>query len=406
MDKVTVSICAILLCGTVIMLRQVAPAPPAATLPASQGALMADGKRLNLLDGLDHEYRTIAARLRGAFVNVFVDRVEPEIANVEFAGTLIDGEGHVVIPASGVEGSAGISRIYVKTLDNRSFAAELYTYFPKAPVAILKLAGPSLPTPPRVAASVDVRVGDTVAVVSHTLGLEGSTNFGTVSGVGRRLPRIPDIDLLQTTIDYVSGMPGGVAGNRYGEIIGIAIGGPELVDWSQVTYFNVPSGMDAGTSGPPSAPGAGLRIGTPGTTQRTEVRTVRAPGVSLILPIEPILQFLREFHSSVQGTDPAAKADGRPLVGFVLNERLDPVLRSHLIFGSDGGLVVDEVLEGTPAMRAGIKKNDIIIRAGGSNVGSNLEFTQKLMSVAATGVLRLELIRDGKWMATEVSLSQ
>ncbi|MBI3819568.1 MAG: serine protease [Planctomycetes bacterium] len=357
-----------------------------AAAPASRPA--------TLLEQMDAERRALAEKLRPASVVVTVLLKD---SSVEFSGVLLDGNGRIAVPSSGVENKDDAS-IWVRASDGLKYSARYVANFPNAPVAILQLSGDAsaFPKAPAIAAPNDTAVGDTVAVIANVLGMDGTTIFGSVSGARRNLKRFPGVELMQTTVDSVnySGSQGGAVGNRRGEIVGMVLGGSEITDWSLVTVYTV------GTPVPAKSAEETVPVNTTQQVTRTEIRALRVPGVSIVLPIG----YLTDFVSGNPAVATASRSPLEPRVGFVLNERIDELTRSQLRLPLNQGLVVESVLEGMPAKRAGILMNDIITKICGVAVGTNLQFHTKLLECAGSGKVVIEFIRAGAVREIEVSV--
>jgi membrane-associated protease RseP (regulator of RpoE activity) len=72
-----------------------------------------------------------------------------------------------------------------------------------------------------------------------------------------------------------------------------------------------------------------------------------------------------------------------------------PVLRTHLQLAEDMGIVVEVVLEESPAEKAGLRKHDIILRANGNAV-HGMDVLQAQVNEYGEKPIELELIRLGK----------
>ena len=71
------------------------------------------------------------------------------------------------------------------------------------------------------------------------------------------------------------------------------------------------------------------------------------------------------------------------------------VLRTHLQLAEDMGVVVEEVLPDSPAAKAGLRKHDIILRAGGDAV-DNMTVMQQHVRAGGEQPIELRIIRLGK----------
>ncbi|MEM9353167.1 MAG: PDZ domain-containing protein [Planctomycetota bacterium] len=80
----------------------------------------------------------------------------------------------------------------------------------------------------------------------------------------------------------------------------------------------------------------------------------------------------------------------------------NPVLRTHLQLAEDMGVVVETVVEGSPAAEAGLRRHDILLRANGEAV-HNMRVLRDLVSQGNGQPIELELIRLGKKITLEVT---
>ncbi len=71
------------------------------------------------------------------------------------------------------------------------------------------------------------------------------------------------------------------------------------------------------------------------------------------------------------------------------------VLRTHLQLAEDMGVVVEEILDDSPAAKAGLRKHDIILRVNGDAV-DNMQVLQSQVRASKEKSLELKIIRLGK----------
>lgn len=81
----------------------------------------------------------------------------------------------------------------------------------------------------------------------------------------------------------------------------------------------------------------------------------------------------------------------------VMVDPVDPLLRQHLKLPKNSGLVVDRVVDGSPAAKAGIQPGDLILAARGKPVGE-LEALRKAVAGAADSgkPLVLHVLQKGR----------
>lgn len=71
------------------------------------------------------------------------------------------------------------------------------------------------------------------------------------------------------------------------------------------------------------------------------------------------------------------------------------VLRTHFQLAGDMGVVIEEIIEGSPAEKAGLRRHDIILRANGDAV-DNMRVLQEHVRNGRDKPLELKIIRLGK----------
>jgi S1-C subfamily serine protease len=203
---------------------------------------------------------------------------------------------------------------------------------PLSDLAVLRAEGATPPPAHRGDASTLV-VGQLVVAVGNPLGLAGSVTAGVVSGLGRSLPtrsgaavRVIE-DVIQTDAALNPGNSGGALADAQGRVVGIntAVAGI----------------------------GLGLAVPMNPTTERIVYALLHDGRV-------------RRAYLGVVSTPAPLPAR--------LAERT----------GQRQGLRIIEVVEGSPAARAGLHAGDLVLTAGGAPVG-NAQSLSRLMFADAIG---------------------
>ena len=82
---------------------------------------------------------------------------------------------------------------------------------------------------------------------------------------------------------------------------------------------------------------------------------------------------------------------------------VDAALRAHLpSLSADSGLVANDVVEGSPAQKAGVRKNDILVALGGKALKDSAALIEQVKASEGKPV-PLELLRAGKPMTIQVT---
>jgi len=135
---------------------------------------------------------------------------------------------------------------------------------------------------------------------------------------------------------------------------------------------------------------------------RDEIRTLRvAPDDTL----RELQQLMRDGQGRVR-IEMAAPGDAPEMsqwrIGVGVGP-IDPVLRKHLRLSESGGVRVTEVAEGSPAAKAGIERDDLLLAVNGEPP-ENLEGLRAMVQQAGkkNRALEMVLLRQGEKREVEV----
>lgn len=110
------------------------------------------------------------------------------------------------------------------------------------------------------------------------------------------------------------------------------------------------------------------------------------------------------------GSQPAEEAapakESKPKSGFlgVAPAPVDPALAAHFGLEEDVGISIWHVLDGTPAAKAGLRTNDIIVSVDGKPIRGPEDFVEKISRKAEGDRVQLEVIQSGARKTIEVTL--
>lgn len=289
-----------------------------------------------------------------------VVRLEVKVAggDATASGLIIDTNGNIVTSSHALEGAEAIDVVLV---DDRRLGARIVGRDSRTDVALLRLTAPPADlTSARFGDSEAVTIGEWVLAIGSPLGLDQSTTAGIVSG-RTRLPRAKGtpsarvFDLIQTDANVSAGSAGGPLVNLDGEVIGLS---------------------SLGTEGPDGGYGFAIPI-----NQVRRVAQMLAAGGPAEHP-----------YFGVALLDLAdLDADERQQLGAGL------ALPSH-------GVVVNRILEDTPAARAGLRPGDVITSINNQSIPA-AESVAELVSAYEVGTrLMVSFVRQGRERTVPVAL--
>lgn len=83
---------------------------------------------------------------------------------------------------------------------------------------------------------------------------------------------------------------------------------------------------------------------------------------------------------------------------------ITPELREALKLRDERGALVSDVMKGSPAARAGLKKSDVIVGLDGRAIDSATELTDAVNALNAGKEVRITIVRDGSELTREAKL--
>ena len=230
------------------------------------------------------------------------------------SGFIISSDGYVLTNNHVV---AEADEIEIHLNDRRVFEADVIGLDEPSDLALLKIDASNLPFV-EFGDSDGLRVGDWVLAIGSPFGLEFSAAAGIVSAKGRSMPGRSTynyMSFIQTDVAINQGNSGGPLFNLDGEVIGIN---------SQIL---------SSTGG--------------------------SNGISFSIPSNVAMNVIGQLRES-----------GRVERGLLGVRMLEVDYRLASIFGLDRpfGAFVDEVQPGSPAQRAGLRNEDIILEFNGHEI--------------------------------------
>ncbi len=334
----------------------------AAALPA-----MVDDKPLPSLAPLVKEVSpavvSIATRgMRDAAPNPFMDDPffrrffdvpqQPREVRSAGSGVIVDAKNGYVLTNHHVVESA--TDIEVTLLDNRTLKAKVVGSDQGTDIAVLKLEQPTSLKGLRLGDSDKVQVGDFVVAIGNPFGLQHTVTSGIVSALGRSgISRDGYEDFIQTDASINPGNSGGALVNLRGELIGI----------NSAIFSN-------------SGGNIGIGFAIPANIAKS------------------IMTQIIEFGKVQRG-----------LLGVSISDFSGETAKALGVDASEGALV-QEVVPGSAAEKAGMKVGDVIVAVDGEAISGASKLRATIGIKRRGDKIRLDVLRDGKRRSLVATLEE
>jgi serine protease Do len=263
------------------------------------------------------------------------------------SGFIIDSDGSILTNHHVIDRA---DRITVKLSDGRSLRAHVIGADPDTDIALIKVDGErGLPVAP-IGDSSSLRMGEWVCAIGNPLGYEHSVTVGVISFLGRKLFDASLDNYIQTDAAINFGNSGGPLINSRGEVIGI-----------------------------------------------NSAISSRASNIGFAVPINGAAAILPQLRAQGRVT--------RGYIGVALRDVDADLVRSLKLPVSEGALVQD-ITDGSPAERAGLRPYDVIVSFDGQPIATDDELIRQISSHTPGAATALTIVRDGRQMPVTVKLAE
>jgi serine protease Do len=133
------------------------------------------------------------------------------------SGFIISADGTILTNAHVVDAA---DEVTVKLSDKREFKAKVIGSDKRTDVAVIKIEAAGLPVV-KIGDPEKLRVGEWVLAIGSPFGFESTVTAGIVSAKGRSLPQENYVPFIQTDVAINPGNSGGPLFNLKGEVVGI-----------------------------------------------------------------------------------------------------------------------------------------------------------------------------------------
>lgn len=266
------------------------------------------------------------------------------------SGFIISEDGYILTNAHVIQGTDTIT---VGLSDRNELSAKVVGKDERSDIALIKVeTEENLPTV-KIGNTNELQVGQWVLAIGSPFGFEHTATQGIISALGRSLPRDSYVPFIQTDAAVNPGNSGGPLFNLEGEVIGVN---------SQIYS-----------------------------------RSGGYQGVSFAIPIDVAMDVAEQLRTQGKVL--------RGWLGVLIQEVTRDLARS---FGLDKprGALVGQVLEDSPAQKAGIQAGDIIIGFDDQTISHSSELPPMVGRTRPGVEAPLKIIRDGKQETLSVTIEE
>jgi putative serine protease PepD len=288
------------------------------------------------------------------------------------SGVIIDDKGHIVTNNHVVAAAKQGARVTVTLGDNRTFRASVVGTDPSTDLAVISLDNPpSGLTPIAFAKDKDLKVGDPVMAVGNPLGLAGTVTTGIVSALDRPVTTQQEsqsgplssqgepvvTNAVQTSAAINPGNSGGALVNASGQLVGI-----------------------------------NSSIATLGQSQLGGSSQSGSIGIGFAIPVAEVRSISSQLIK-----------DGTAEHAFLGVSLRDTTVKDGS--AERAAALIAEVVQGSPADHAGLKKGDAVIAVDGEPINGSLSLVAQVHERSVGDHISLTVVRDGSRKDVGVTLT-
>lgn len=267
------------------------------------------------------------------------------------SGVIVDSNGYILTANHVIQGAEEIN---VTLADKREFKGKIIGSDAMTDLGIIKIdAADQLPII-KWGDSNKLRVGEMVLAIGSPYGLTQTVTMGIVSAVGRANVGIADYeDFIQTDAAINPGNSGGALVNGRGELVGI-----------NSAIFSTSGGYQ----------GIGFAIPT------SMAKTV----------MDSLIR-----HGKVT----------RGWLGVTI-QSLTPELARQFNIVEETGVLVGDIIEGSPAEKAGLQRGDVIFEFEGKKIDDPNQLRNMVAGVVPGSEVKAKIIRDNRTLPVNITISE
>ncbi len=266
------------------------------------------------------------------------------------SGVIATSDGYILTNNHVIEGAEDI---LVKLLDGKEYKGKVVGTDSRTDIAIIKIDEKNLPTI-SWGDSDKLKVGELVLAVGNPYGLSQTITMGVISALGRSGIGITDYeDFIQTDAAINPGNSGGALVNIRGELIGI-----------NTAIFSTSGGYQ---------------------------------GIGFAIPSNMVKNVMDNIINQ-----------GRVVRGWlgVNIQPLTPQLAKQFGLKDESGVLLVDVIEGSPADKGGLKRGDVVVEYDKKKIENPFQFRNLVAATKPGKTVEIKVIRDGKTMTLKTTIEE
>ncbi len=261
------------------------------------------------------------------------------------SGIVISEDGYILTNNHVIRGAEKIVVTFYDKSVCRGDDVEIVGTDARTDLAVLRVHSDEELQPARLGDSDEIRIGDWAIAIGSPLGFRGSVTVGVISAKGRSNLALPEgptqQDFIQTDASINPGNSGGPLLNIKGEIVGISSAIASRTGYSQGVGFAIPINL-----------------------------------------ARSVYEQLIEKGRVVRGW-----------LGVYIQELTGDIMDA---LGVKEGILVDDVIEGSPAEKAGIESGDVIVMFDGKKMESIPQLQGAASQISPGRKVNVGIVREGK----------
>jgi len=279
-------------------------------------------------------------------------QTQPNLPKIEKhnsgSGFIIRADGYILTNSHVVRGA---SKIKVTLTDRRVLEGKVIGIDSFSDLAVVKIDATNLPVV-KMGSSSNLRPGEFVIAIGNPLGFDHTVTFGIISAVGRTITDVNgNINFIQTDAAINPGNSGGPLLNLDGEVIGVN------------------TAMQA-----------------------------NAQNIGFTIPID--------IAKGVVDDLIAHKKIVRPWLGIAMQEVDEVMAKSLGLPPTTKGVVIAQIIDGSPAQAAGLERGDVIEKIDGKDVATGKEVQEIVRSHKVSDTINFFILRNKIGKAISLNIGQ